>query len=97
MKFVKFAALALGMFLMTEGAASAQGAGTVTIPSFGPIGAGLVLIGAGLGIGRLAGSSVESMARQPEMAGNILSAMLIAAALIEGAAFFALILVYLGK
>lgn len=55
------------------------------------IGAGLVLVGAGLGIGRIGGSAVESMARQPEAAGNIQTAMIISAALIEGATFFALI------
>ncbi|MCA9247394.1 MAG: ATP synthase F0 subunit C [Planctomycetales bacterium] len=54
-------------------------------------GAGLVIIGAGLGISRIGGSAVESMARQPEVAGNIQTAMIIAAALIEGATFFALI------
>jgi F-type H+-transporting ATPase subunit c len=56
----------------------------------GAIGAGLVCIGAGLGIGKLAGSAVESMARQPEVAGTIQTAMIIAAALIEGFTFFAL-------
>jgi F-type H+-transporting ATPase subunit c len=56
----------------------------------GAIGAGLVVIGAGLGIGKLAGSAVESMARQPEVAGTIQTAMIIAAALIEGFTFFAL-------
>ena len=56
----------------------------------GAVGAGLVAIGAGLGIGKLAGSALESMARQPEVAGNILSAMIIAAALIEGFTFYAL-------
>lgn len=55
------------------------------------IGAGLAIIGAGLGIGRIGGSAVEAIARQPEMAGNIQTAMIIAAALIEGATFFALI------
>ena len=55
------------------------------------VGAGLVIIGAGLGIGRIGGSAVEGMARQPEAAGNIQTAMIIAAALIEGATFFALI------
>jgi F-type H+-transporting ATPase subunit c len=55
------------------------------------LGAGLVIIGAGLGIGRIGGQAVESMARQPEMAGSIQTAMIIAAALIEGATFFALI------
>ncbi len=51
---------------------------------------GLVVIGAGFGIGRLGASAVESMARQPEVAGNIQTAMIIAAALIEGFTFFAL-------
>jgi F-type H+-transporting ATPase subunit c len=55
------------------------------------IGAGLVMIGAGLGIGRIGGQAVEGMSRQPEAAGNIQTAMLISAALIEGATFFALI------
>jgi len=54
-------------------------------------GAGIVLLGAGFGIARIGGSAVESMARQPEVAGNIQTAMIIAAALIEGATFFALI------
>ena len=57
---------------------------------FGSIGAGLAILGAGLGIGRVGGSAVEAMARQPELAGSIQTAMIIAAALIEGAAFFAL-------
>ena len=55
------------------------------------LGAGIVLLGAGLGIGRIGSSAVESMARQPEVAGNIQTAMIIAAALIEGVTFFALI------
>ena len=54
-------------------------------------GAGLVIIGAALGIGRIGGQAVESMSRQPEAAGNIQTAMIISAALIEGATFFALI------
>ncbi|MEI8373040.1 MAG: ATP synthase F0 subunit C [Planctomycetota bacterium] len=57
----------------------------------GAVGAGIVILGAGLGIGKLAASAVESMARQPEVAGNIQTAMIIAAALIEGVTFFALI------
>lgn len=56
----------------------------------GSFGAGLVAIGAAYGIGRLAGSALESMARQPEVAGSIQTAMIIAAALIEGFTFFAL-------
>jgi F-type H+-transporting ATPase subunit c len=56
----------------------------------GAFGAGLVIIGAGLGIGRIGATAVESMARQPEVAGNIQAAMIISAALIEGVTFFAL-------
>jgi F-type H+-transporting ATPase subunit c len=57
----------------------------------GAFGAGLVIIGAGLGIGRIGATAVESMARQPEVAGNIQAAMIISAALIEGVTFFALV------
>jgi len=56
------------------------------------IGAGLVVIGAGLGIGKLAGSALESMGRQPEAISPIRTAMIIAAALIEGVAFFGLVI-----
>jgi F-type H+-transporting ATPase subunit c len=55
------------------------------------IGAGLAAIGAGIGIGRIGGSAVESMARQPEMAGTIQTGALILAAFIEGAALFAIV------
>jgi len=55
------------------------------------IGAGLAAIGAGIGIGKIGGSAMESIARQPEMAGNIRTSMLIIAALIEGVALFAVI------
>jgi F-type H+-transporting ATPase subunit c len=54
------------------------------------IGVGLVVIGAAAGIGRLAASAYESMARQPEVAGTVNTAMIIAAALIEGFTFYAL-------
>ena len=56
------------------------------------IGAALAIIGAGYGIGRLAESALEGMARQPEAAGDIRTAMIIAAALIEGLAFLALVI-----
>ena len=56
------------------------------------IGAGIAVIGAGLGIGKLAGSALEAMGRQPEAAGPIRTNMIIAAALIEGIAFFALVI-----
>ena len=55
-------------------------------------GTGLVVIGAAFGIGKLASSAYEGMSRQPEVAGNIQTAMIIAAALIEGFTFFALII-----
>jgi F-type H+-transporting ATPase subunit c len=54
-------------------------------------GSGLIILGAGYGIGKIGSSAVESMARQPEVAGNVQTAMIIAAALIEGVTFFALI------
>ena len=54
------------------------------------IGAGLIVIGAGLGIGRIGGSAMDAIARQPEASGKIQTAMLIAAALIEGIVFAAL-------
>jgi len=60
------------------------------------IGAGLTLIGAGLGIGKLAAAALEGTARQPEAVGALRTTMLIAAALIEGVAFLALIVCLLG-
>jgi ATP synthase subunit 6/ATP synthase F0 subunit c len=59
------------------------------------LGAGLALIGTGIGIGRLAASAMEGIARQPQSAGTIQTAMLIAAGLIEGAALFALVICFL--
>ncbi|WP_426431835.1 ATP synthase F0 subunit C [Winogradskyella sp. HB-48] len=56
------------------------------------IGAGLVVIGAGIGLGQIGGKSVEGIARQPEASGKIQTAMIIVAALLEGLAFGALIL-----
>ena len=57
-------------------------------------GAGLTTCGAAYGIGKLASSALESMARQPEVAGSIQTAMIIAAALIEGFTFFALVICF---
>jgi F-type H+-transporting ATPase subunit c len=111
MKFVKTAVLAVAMLFLAEGVASAQAyqaknaSEAAEIASAGQpkgalsdtraVGVGLIIIGAALGIGGLAKSAVESMARQPEAAGNIQTAMIIAAALIEGVTFFALIIVML--
>ena len=98
MKFVKTVVLAFTMMLLTSAVASAQGPATTGAVS-GPFlqlrefSVGLVIIGAAMGIGGLAKGAVESMARQPEIAGQIQTAMIIAAALIEGATFFALIVI----
>jgi F-type H+-transporting ATPase subunit c len=55
------------------------------------LGAGIAVIGAGLGIGNIGKSALESIARQPEAIGDIRSNMIIAAALVEGVAFFAIV------
>lgn len=59
------------------------------------LGVGLAIIGAGYGISRIGGSAVEGISRQPEAAGKIQTAMIIAAALIEGAALFGLVIAFL--
>src|ERR1700722_16180372 len=61
-------------------------------PAWGAgLGAGLVIIGAGMGFGKIGAAALESMARQPETAGRVQTAMIIIGALLEGATFFALI------
>ena len=64
--------------------------------SIAAIGAGLSVLGAGLGIGRIGGTAVEGIARNPEAAGKIQTAMIIAAALIEGVALFGVVVGLLG-
>jgi F-type H+-transporting ATPase subunit c len=59
------------------------------------VGAGLTVVGAGIGIGWIGSRMTESMARQPEIAGNIQTAAIILAALIEGAALFSLVIAFL--
>lgn len=61
------------------------------------LGAGLTVIGAGLGIGNIGRSAAEGIARQPEAAGNIQTAAIILAALIEGVALFSLVIMLLFK
>ncbi len=85
----RVAALAVGAFLALSVPALAAGEGGVHFS--GAFGAAVTIIGASYGIGKIGASAVESMARQPELAGKIQTAMIIAAALIEGATFFALI------
>jgi len=64
--------------------------------SVASIGAGLAVLGAGIGIGRIGGSAVEGIARNPEAAGKIQTVMLIAAALIEGVALFGVVVGMMG-
>ncbi|MFM7566766.1 MAG: ATP synthase F0 subunit C [Flavobacteriales bacterium] len=64
--------------------------------SVAAIGAGLAVVGAGIGIGRIGGSAVEGVARNPEAAGKIQTVMLIMAALIEGIALFGVVVGFLG-
>jgi F-type H+-transporting ATPase subunit c len=59
------------------------------------VGAGLAAVGAGIGIGRIGGSALESIARQPEALNDIRANMILAAALVEGAAFFAMVIALL--
>ncbi len=71
---------------------------TETVPTalgFAAIGGGLAAIGAGLGIGRIGGNALESIARQPEVLSDIRTNMILAAALVEGAAFFAMVIALL--
>ncbi|QOJ14098.1 MAG: ATP synthase F0 subunit C [Planctomycetia bacterium] len=97
--WVALAAMVVGFGIFSASPALAQGAAGGTAVS-GPaipgavgagIGAGLALIGAGLGVGRIGGSAVESIARQPEAAGSIFTPMIITAAMVEGAALFAIV------
>lgn len=94
-KIAKIAGLSLVVLLFLAVPAMAQApAGDEKPPLIefsGALGAGLVCIGSAYGIGKLAASALESMARQPEVAGNIQTGMIIAAALIEGFTFFALV------
>jgi F-type H+-transporting ATPase subunit c len=95
-RFSKILMLAMMLILvaspvMAADAAAAASAANYSVLAGAAFGAGLVIIGAGYGIGKIGSCAVESMARQPEVAGSIQTAMIIAAALIEGATFFALI------
>ena len=70
----------------------AQAAAGAALAKIGAcIGASIAVIGAGIGIGKIGSSAMEAIARQPEATGDIRSNMIVIAALIEGVAFFALI------
>ena len=88
-RVLKTALLCLAVILLASPAMAQDKSSAIYLG--GAFGAGLVILGAGFGIGKIGASAVESMARQPEVAGNVQTAMIIAAALIEGATFFALI------
>lgn len=98
-RVLKTAAFLLGVLLMTSPvfAQAPVAGGPAPDPAFpvqagGALGVGLVMIGLGLGIGRIGGSACEAAARQPEAWGSIQTGMIISAALIEGAGLFGLII-----
>ena len=78
-------------------AAAAGGAGSNTWAIFGAmIGCGIVIVGAGIGIGLIGSRAADAIARQPEAGSRIFTSMIVAAALIEGVTFFALLVCFLG-
>jgi F-type H+-transporting ATPase subunit c len=91
------AAAGVAMLAMPSVAFAQEAAEKALLPSNGlgwlggAVGAGLAIIGGAAGIGRIGGSAVESMARQPAAAGQISTAMIITAAMIEGATLFAVV------
>jgi F-type H+-transporting ATPase subunit c len=93
-----FAAVGLAMVLTPTVVLAQEGAEAATFLTSsgaawlgGAIGAGLAIMGGAAGIGRIGGSAVESMARQPAAAGQISTAMIITSAMIEGATLFAVV------
>ena len=83
----------LNVLLQSTEAAAAAAKGTAN--AGGAIGAGLAAMGAGIGIGQIGKGAVESIARQPEALNDIRANMILAAALVEGAALFAIIVGFL--
>jgi F-type H+-transporting ATPase subunit c len=103
MKAIRLLALVFVVMLVLAAPAMAQppagdkaGDHSASLPGstrFGlGIGAGICIIGAGIGFGRIGASALESMARQPEVAKDVRGAMIVIAALLEGATFFALLI-----
>lgn len=88
-RFIRMMSVVLGAFVAMSGVAMAAEGEAIRFSA--SLGAGLVIIGAGFGIAKIGSAAVESMARQPQAAADIRGAMILAAALIEGATFFALI------
>jgi F-type H+-transporting ATPase subunit c len=81
----------------TAEVARAANTGIANGKALAAIGAGLCVIGAGIGIGMIGKGAVESMARQPEAAGNIRGSMILTAAFVEGAALFAIVVCFLAQ
>jgi F-type H+-transporting ATPase subunit c len=91
-KLVHIFALALVLMFVVAGPALAEDHYTFAGAAVGAgIGAGIAILGAGYGFGKIGAGALESMARQPEVAPRIQTAMIVIAALLEGATFFALI------
>jgi F-type H+-transporting ATPase subunit c len=94
-KILRLASVAFGVLLLTGGpllAADTPGTGTFYGAAVGcGLGCALTLVGAGIGFGKIGAAALESMARQPEVAGQVSASMITIAALLEGATFFSLI------
>lgn len=87
----------VGVFLALSAPAFAADGGSGGVHFSAAIGAALTVCGAGYGIGRIGQAALEGMARQPEVAGQIQTAMIIAAALIEGVTLFALVVCFVNN
>ncbi len=74
-----------------------EAASAVSYVPFAAIGAGLAAIGAGIGIGKIGGSAMEAIARQPEMQGKIQSSAIVLIAFVEAVALFAVVVSLIAK
>jgi F-type H+-transporting ATPase subunit c len=98
MKVLRLVTLVLFVLALTAGPVLAQATPVDRtsvfsgVPIGRGIGAALTIVGAGIGFGRIGAAALESMARQPEIAGQIQTGMIVIAALLEGATFFALLI-----
>ncbi len=98
LNWLALAAVVVVMLMAATPAMAADAAGAssnLTLAGIGVgagIGAGIGLLGAGYGFSRIGSAALESMARQPEVAGRIQTAMIVIAALLEGATFFGLLI-----
>jgi F-type H+-transporting ATPase subunit c len=91
MKMLQLVGVVVAAMLVLASPAMAADSNTAVLAGAGA-GAGLVILGAGYGFGRIGAAALEGMARQPEVAAQVQTAMIIVAALLEGATFFALII-----